>query len=246
MPRLESALRLIDRIWIFSNEEISETYYRWRLKKQLTGKISKSGEHIRSLVHAKKEEYDKAITDLDAIALVCIDKGVDISKILPKKELAEVRSLPKRSPGRASPEYDPSRKREQALFARLSEVLQVPPASPDTTKIFKGVTHSDLCAAFQYWFSDMKLLFGEPVRILPLHGPHEEGVDLIIDLMTSQLKFGFQINSHRDVEEKDFQKKVASQIFHSRKHSLSKLFIVICSDLTDRRQEMKKHLGGAG
>jgi len=232
--------RLIDRMVLFLfDEETSEVYYRWRLRKELTSKTGKSRKSINSLIDAKKEAYSKAVTDLHAIALVSIDNGIDISRILPKKELAEVRSLSKLLRDDRSLQHLRSKDATQTSLIRLSEMLQVPPVSPDRTKMFKGVTHSDLCTAFQYWFSNLQLLFGEPVQILTLHGLHEEGVDLIIDLMTSQLKFGFQINSHGDVEDKGFQKKVASQISYSQKHSLSRLFVVICSDLTDPSQEKK-------
>ena len=61
----------------------------------------------------------------------------------------------------------------------------------EKTKSLKQVSLEKASHALQYWFEQIRTLFDEPVNILLTRG---EGVDVILDYMTSKFKFGFQIH----------------------------------------------------
>jgi hypothetical protein len=128
---------------------------------------------------------------------------------------------------------------QEGLLERLQDMLSVQPAPIDRTTVFRDTSHDELCKAFHYWLSQMQLLFGRPVNMTEFHGPLEQGADLVLAFVATDIKFGIQIKSYQDVQAQGFQSKLMSQITYSRKHDLSKLFVVICSDMTDPSQSSK-------
>ena len=44
------------------------------------------------------------------------------------------------------------------------------------------------------------MFFGEPVSIIQEHNMREAGIDIIIELMVSRIKFGIQIKSPSDMK----------------------------------------------
>ena len=83
------------------------------------------------------------------------------------------------------------------------------------------------------------MFFGEPVSIMQEHNMREAGIDIIIELMASRIKFGIQIKSPSDMKGLDFSRHVKSQIFDSHKHKLSKLIIALAGDLSKKRSFTK-------
>lgn len=131
---------------------------------------------------------------------------------------------------------------QDALLERLQDMLSVQPSPIDRTAIFRNTSHDELCKAFNYWLSQMQLLFGRPVNISEFHGPLEQGPDLVLDFVGANIKFGIQVKSYQDVQAQGFQSRLMSQITYSGKHGLSKLFVVICSDMTDSSQSSKTRI----
>jgi hypothetical protein len=91
----------------------------------------------------------------------------------------------------------------------------------------------------KYWFDQNKVFFGEPVQTEIIHGMREEGIDITIDLLKSNIRFGVQIKTFGDIQEKGFADKIHSQINRSRKHGLSKYIMGFAGDLTNESQGEK-------
>jgi hypothetical protein len=127
--------------------------------------------------------------------------------------------------------------KQEELLDRLMAMLQVAPALRERTLVFKETSHEELCRAFSSWFSQLQLLFGEPVQVSLTHGVQEEGADIILDFPTARVKLGLQIKSYGDLQETGFQSKMMAQITYSNKHGFFKLIVVLCSDLTNPSQK---------
>jgi len=76
----------------------------------------------------------------------------------------------------------------------------------------------------------------EPVNIIITQSLRDDGVDVLLELLSSNIKIGFQIKSYNDIKEKLFTRKIKAQISTSRKHDLKRLFVCLCGDLTDISQ----------
>jgi hypothetical protein len=65
----------------------------------------------------------------------------------------------------------------------------------------------------EYWFDQSKIFFGEPVSITQEHNSREAGIDIIIGLMVSNVKFGIQVKYPSDMNEKAFPRGYQVSIF---------------------------------
>jgi hypothetical protein len=82
------------------------------------------------------------------------------------------------------------------FLRRFMEMLQVSPVSAEQTRILRDESHEELCKAFEYWFNQLRLLFGrQPVEILITQGLHDEGVDLLVQTADARTKLGMQISA---------------------------------------------------
>jgi hypothetical protein len=93
----------------------------------------------------------------------------------------------------------------------ILRLLDVKPCIEAETALFKELGHEDLCKAFEYWFEQTKLAFGEPVWITQNQSLRDSGVDVLIDLLSSRIRFGIQIKSYNDIEDNQFSKNVNAQ-----------------------------------
>lgn len=127
---------------------------------------------------------------------------------------------------------------EEVAIERLTKLLDVKSVSEEETKIFKesNISHAKLCRAFEYWFDQSKIIFGESVLLNQNQSLRDAGVDLTMNLVTTKINFGFQIKSYGDVREKKFSSKVNAQINQSHRHKLKKIVLAIAGNLTDKTQ----------
>lgn len=127
----------------------------------------------------------------------------------------------------------------------LTKLFDVESIDESETIRFKTnhIPHAKLCRIIEYWIDQCKSLFGEPVTITQTQSLRDAGVDLIVELITSKIKFGFQIKSYGDVNEKKFHKNVNAQIAESRRYNLTQLFIGIAGNLTDEKKQGQKIRG---
>lgn len=124
----------------------------------------------------------------------------------------------------------------------LEDILKLldPPAVPvEQTSKFKGVAHDKILYAYKNWIEYLKLLIREPISVEIIQGQQDEGVDLIVTYLVSNMKIGLQVKSNNEIVNDDFRSKIMSQITYSRKHGLSKLLIAPCADLKRRSQDFK-------
>jgi len=121
----------------------------------------------------------------------------------------------------------------------LAKIFDAESSIIDETKIFSGISHDDLCSALEYWVDQCKLLFGEPVVLYQNQSLRDAGVDVSVNLLSSNIKFGIQVKSHGDIEENDFTKNVKMQITDSAKHKISRFILAFAGDLTNNSQSQK-------
>jgi hypothetical protein len=128
------------------------------------------------------------------------------------------------------------KERFKEIEKRLIKLTDVKKATvADTSRLFK-VHHEKLVEAFQYWFEQIKLVFGEPIMIRNLQGLNDAGVDILFELPNSDLKIGIQIKSWYDISEKMFPKKLKSQILEKDKHQCDIYLIAFAGDLTETKK----------
>ena len=97
----------------------------------------------------------------------------------------------------------------------------------------------ELDNALEYWLDQSKMIFGEVGKIEKTHGPQEVGIDLSLNLLQSNFRFGVQIKTYHDITKKDFVMKVLAQKSQSLRHGLSKYLIGFAADMTDNKQKLK-------
>lgn len=127
----------------------------------------------------------------------------------------------------------------QAPSGRLSSILQVPLGMEESTSVFEGISHGNLCSAFQYWVDQVKMLLGEPVEVKITQSLRDDGIDIIVELLQTEQKIGIQVKNWRDINSSDFTSKVMSQISYSRKHGAKELYVALCGDLMSPSQAEK-------
>jgi len=127
----------------------------------------------------------------------------------------------------------------------LTKLLDVESLDESETVRFKTnhIPHAKLCRIMEYWIDQCKAIFGEPVTITQTQSLRDAGVDLLVELVTTKIKFGFQLKSYGDVNEKLFHKNVQAQIAESKRYGLTKLIIGIAGNLTDEKRQGQKIRG---
>ena len=122
----------------------------------------------------------------------------------------------------------------------LIGLLDVQPSTSKETKEFNSIDHEDLVKALVYWIDQCKTLFGEPTTVKSFHGIKEEGIDIATDIwISTQMRFGAQVKSYKDIEKPHFASEVHAQISRSHKHNLSKLILSFAGDMNDKSQNAK-------
>ena len=109
----------------------------------------------------------------------------------------------------------------------------------EQTHFLSKISHEKLLEAFEYWFDQTKMVFGEPVLIQKTQNLQDAGIDLSSYFPRSDMRIGIQVKSYGDIQKKDFSSQVPLQIFESEKHGLSKILLALAGDLTDKSQEQK-------
>lgn len=134
-----------------------------------------------------------------------------------------------------------TRHKKLDIAKKLHILFNVKPSRTIDTKAFKKMRQQqqELDDAFEYWLDQCKMIFGEVTKIEKTHGLQEAGIDLSLNLLESNFRFGVQIKTNSDVRSKNFSTKVLAQKSQSMKHSLSKYLIGFAADMTDKRQKSK-------
>jgi hypothetical protein len=122
---------------------------------------------------------------------------------------------------------DPGRVLEHVLWARAADVA--------LTAGFRDERHDPLVTRLQA-ILEARLL--ERPRLAILQSLQDRGCDLLIE-WPLRAKYGVQLKSNGDVEEKGFANKTLAQIQDSRQHGLERLFVVLAADITDTSKAQK-------
>ena len=106
------------------------------------------------------------------------------------------------------------------------------------TRKLRDLSHETACKRLIMWIN--KKLSENKVRfnIKLLQSMRDAGVDVLVT-SSEQNKYGFQIKSFLDIQEKDFTMKVKAQLSDAEKHGLTHFWIVLCGDMTDKSQREK-------
>jgi hypothetical protein len=133
---------------------------------------------------------------------------------------------------------------KQQSLDKLVTLFNVKTSPIESTGYFKKahVSHNDLCDAFAYWIDQVKMVFGEPVSVIQNQSLRDAGVDVLIDLQRSGIKFGIQVKSPGDVDNKGLSREVHAQITQSHRHNLHKLVLAFAGDYTTK--EHPQRVGG--
>ena len=125
------------------------------------------------------------------------------------------------------------------VLSRLYPMFNIKSGLPEETSQFQEITHDDLCNAIQYWLEHNRLSLVEPINVFITQSLRDEGVDVILECLTSEVKIGFQMKSFNDIKDRGFAKKLKAQIASSKKHGIDRLFICFGGDLTYRNHAEK-------
>jgi hypothetical protein len=114
---------------------------------------------------------------------------------------------------------------------RVLEHIMHPPA-PElaATSGFRDQRHDPMLALL---LGKLQSALFERPYIAIIQNRQDHGCDLIIE-WPLRAKYGVQLKSNGDVEEKEFARNTVQQIQDSRMHGLSKLFVVLAADITGR------------
>jgi hypothetical protein len=127
----------------------------------------------------------------------------------------------------------------QSQFLEPGRVLQnivwPPAADVARTEDFRQHLHDPLVTRLQ-GILEARLL--ERPRVSTLQSLQDRGVDLLIE-WPYRAKYGVQLKSQGDVEDKDFASHTLMQIQDSRQHSLERLYVVIAADIRELRKGKK-------
>src|SRR4029077_10826342 len=117
----------------------------------------------------------------------------------------------------------------------LEHVLWPQAADVALTAGFGDERHDPLVTRLQA-ILEARLL--ERPRLAILQSLQDRGCDLLIE-WPLRAKYGVQLKSNGDVEEKGFANKTLAQIQDSRQHGLERLFVVLAADITDTSKAQK-------
>ncbi|KKK88124.1 hypothetical protein LCGC14_2746320, partial [marine sediment metagenome] len=133
-----------------------------------------------------------------------------------------------------SNESEESRSRDEILIERMLKCLDVQPSKVKDTLYFQRKSHDSLCEDVESWVNKLQFILGEFIWIEQNQSLKDEGVDLLVHFIESQIKFGLQIKSHGDISDKNFSTKLDAQILRTKKHDISALFIFFGGNLNDK------------
>jgi hypothetical protein len=122
---------------------------------------------------------------------------------------------------------EPGRVLEHLLWPQAAAVL--------LTVGFRDERHDPLVTRLQA-ILESRLL--ERPRLSILQSLQDRGCDLLIE-WPLRAKYGVQLKSNGDVEEKGFANKTLAQIGDSRQHGLERLFLVLAADITNSPNAQK-------
>jgi hypothetical protein len=125
---------------------------------------------------------------------------------------------------RRSQFLEPGRVLQSVLWPAAAEVAR--------TEEFRKQRHDPLVTRLQEILEDRLL---ERPRMSILQSLQDRGVDLLIE-WPHRAKYGVQLKSHGDVEDKDFASHTLMQIQDSRQHGLERLYVVIAADIREVRK----------
>lgn len=128
---------------------------------------------------------------------------------------------------------------ENKVLEILSRLFDVKPSTIEETKTLIDVSHNEICNSIQYWISQCTLLFSEVVDIQQNQSLGDDGIDVIVNFLSSKIKIGFQAKSHGDIEKKDFSKDTLAQIQRSKTHDPKHLFVLFSGNLDNPSQLQK-------
>ncbi|WP_342549987.1 hypothetical protein NST69_15525 [Paenibacillus sp. FSL P2-0089] len=121
---------------------------------------------------------------------------------------------------------------KQQLITSLTILLNRGIDSGQTT-LFNGQKHDDLVKELRDYLDANRKFLGGNIHLEITQAMNDHGVDLILTI-EGFCKIGFQVKSHYDVSEQEFQSKVKRQLAESFFHALDKYYILICSPIQDK------------
>lgn len=132
---------------------------------------------------------------------------------------------------RASRTGDAVAKRQEAILQPgrvLEALLWLPPSDITLTAGFASERHEPMLVRLRGLLEECLVDPRPLIRLL--QSLQDRGVDLLLEWTVA--KYGVQLKSNGDVEEKDFTVKTLAQITDSEQYGLERLYVIIAADIT--------------
>jgi hypothetical protein len=212
---LELNLNLIDRIYhyLLSPIKVETGYLKWRLRRKLMdGGLST--QEIDRMVSAKKDRYKNTITETEALYLLCVERGIDTSKLIPDKQRETFRALMPIGPYSGTP----------FSFQRdLQSSAIEPPEINESIKLFK-IDHPDFSHVgfimMKFRETDIHKRILDSIKS-SLESAGKTGIrsdekwyhdDLLPNILTYMHGCGFGIAVFERIEEEEFSPNVSLEV----------------------------------
>lgn len=121
----------------------------------------------------------------------------------------------------------------------LDEIFDVPNSQEKETSFFKDKSHGDLLSVFGAWFRLVTQLNGSIVNNLNIHGWHDRGIDLIMELSGKiNTRIGIQIKCDSDFDEK-LNIQVDNTLANYDTYNIDYVIFIFCGDYTNLSHKAK-------
>lgn len=117
---------------------------------------------------------------------------------------------------------------KQRVIASVSCILNRGTAPTGDTAYFADRLHSQLVERLRTYL-DAHHQYLADMQLETSHALNEKGVDLLLKAFGTRI--GFQVKSHFDVTQNNFNPKVHTQLAQSQAHALDKYYILVCCPL---------------
>ena len=124
---------------------------------------------------------------------------------------------------------------EISLMSAFVGNLDMSPADIDMARM----SHEGAIQLLAEFLSSLEKILPTLVQAIETHGISEDGVDILLRSMPGGLTIGWQLKSHYDLTQPDFQRSVLAQILRSKKYDLDRFIVVLCTDPLEHSKKIK-------
>lgn len=130
--------------------------------------------------------------------------------------------------------------KEEALLAFKSVYFDAEEANEEATSQFEGVKHELILNAFRWWTKLARHKLSTKIdSVKVLHGPKEDGVDILVEMRETGIRFGINVKTSDEICRGAIFDQVISQITRSKRHRLAAYLIALCANLKTQASRVR-------